>query len=309
MTIRYDRPVSHAATGAYRLGIAGIALLVVAILAHRFGPLTTPDFVALVLIAAIPASLAVPLALFGLMRLWQVGARGGVAAGKALFCAALPLAMVGSFAYSYVSRPQIYEVSTDLVDVPRWLTPPSANQQWLPRPSETTARQREAQYQAYPALIGRRYEGALDRVYEGVVKTAAASGFTVVATRGQEYAMPDITDQPLAPSTEEAPADNLAVIPVPLPRPAPLELRPALAPGEVDPGLPPGTVLIQAETRSLVLGLRFDIVIRLREEAETTLVDLRLASRYGPHELGMAAGLAEGYLHALDAELLGIAGN
>ena len=46
---------------------------------------------------------------------------------------------------------------TDLVDVPRWLTPPSANQQWLPRPSETTARQREAQYQAYPALIGRRY--------------------------------------------------------------------------------------------------------------------------------------------------------
>ncbi len=58
-----------------------------------------------------------------------------------------------------------------------------------------------------------------------------------------------------------------------------------------------------------MLGLPFDAVVRLREEAEMTLVDIRVASRYGPHDLGISDEIAEGFLHALDAELLGIAGN
>ena len=50
------------------------------------------------------------------------------------------------------------------------------------------------------------------------------------------------------------------------------------------------------------------LLIRLREEAETTFVDVRVASPYGQHDLGFSAGIAEEYLKALDAELLGIAG-
>jgi len=46
--------------------------------------------------------------------------------------------------------------------------------------------------------------------------------------------------------------------------------------------------------------------LRLREETETTLVDIRVASRFGPHDLGTSASLAEAYLLALDAEMLGI---
>ena len=69
------------------------------------------------------------------------------------------------------------------------------------------------------------------------------------------------------------------------------------------------TVRLQATTRTFALGLPFDVVIRLREEAETTLVDLRVASRFGPHDLGIGAEIAEHYMHALDAELLGIAGD
>jgi uncharacterized protein (DUF1499 family) len=67
-------------------------------------------------------------------------------------------------------------------------------------------------------------------------------------------------------------------------------------------------VTLQGETRTLVLGLHFDVIIRLREEAETTFVDIRVASRYGQHDLGFSDAIAEGYLKALDAELLGIAG-
>ncbi|MCM2476597.1 DUF1499 domain-containing protein [Rhizobium sp. CG5] len=300
MTIRYVRPVSHAASIAERLGFVALVMLVVVFLLHRFGQLATPDAVALVLFAAVLAALAVPLALIGLVRLWQVGALGGVAAVKALLFAALPLAVVALGAERYMTRPLLYDVSTDLIDAPAWIDAPSAPQRLLPRPAVVTPADREAQLIAYPGLTGRRYEGALDRVYEAVLKVAKTSGFVIRTSRGKEYALPEFL-----PQRQEEAEPGLAgglpqVVPVPLPRPLP---EPSQSAGETEP---PGTVRIQAETRTLLLGLSFDIMIRLREEAETTLVDIRVASRYGPHDLGLSAAIAEAYLHALDAELLGI---
>lgn len=299
MTIRYVRPVSHAARFAERLGFVALIMLVVVFLLHRFGPLATPDAVALLLFAAVLAALAVPLALVGLVRLWQVGALGGLASVRGLLFAALPLAVVAFGAERYLTRPMLYDVSTDLVDAPAWIETPAAPQRLLPRPATVTPADREAQLIAYPGLTGRRYEGALDRVYEAALKVAKARGFAIGASRGKDYALPEF----LPTQKEDEASPGLAgglpqVIPVPLPRPLP-----EIATGETEP---PGTVRIQADIRTLVLGLRFDVMIRLREEAETTLVDLRVASRYGPHDLGLSAAIAEAYLHALDAELLGI---
>ncbi len=302
MTIRYDRPVCRSAFLARRLGRAAAVFLVLVVLLHRFGPLTTPDFVALVLASAVPAALAVPLALFGLWRLWKVGALGGVAAAKALLYAALPLGLVGFAAFQYTTRPMLYDVSTDPVDPPAWITVPEAKQQWLDRPPVTPA-MRQAQVGAYPGLTGRRYEGALDRVHEAVVKVADLTGLTVTASRGHELLQPELVPLPQRKDTP-APAETIPDVgPVPLPRPAPQEFAVA------EPPEPAGTARIQAETRTLVLGLSFDVMVRLREEAETTLVDVRVASRYGPHDLGIGDVIAEHYLHELDAELLGVAGD
>ncbi len=307
MTIRYDRPVSRSAFLAWRLAVLGAGVLAIVVLAHRFGPLTTPDFVALAALAAVPAALAVPLALIGLARLWQVGALGGVAAGWALFYATLPLGLTGWAVWRYLDRPPIYDVSSDLADPPQWLRAPAARQQWLDRPAVTRT-SRDLQARAYPGFTGRRYEGALDRVYEAVRKVAETNGLLVVAERGQEFAVPEF--QPLSPEAPEA-ADDPGVdpnaapqgVPVPLPRPEPESPATALPPEPI------GTVRLQAVTRTFALGLPFDAVIRLREEAETTLVDMRVASRYGPHDLGIGTEIAEHFLHALDAELLGIAGD
>ncbi|WP_112827272.1 DUF1499 domain-containing protein [Rhizobium cremeum] len=302
MTIRYDRPVSRSAFLAMRLGFFSAGMLVLVILAHRFGPLKAPDFVALVLLSGIPAALAVPLALIGLARLWYVGALGGIAALKALVYAAIPLALIGFAAFRYFERPPIYDVSTDLVDPPGWLMPPDADQRWLQRPP-ITPESRELQYLAYPGLTGRRYDGALDRVYEAVRKVADQSRLEIVASRGQEYAMPEFQPRAAAAADEEN-ADALPrSVPVPRPRPEP-KTAPVYAEAE-----PEGTVRIQAKTRTLLLGLPFDVLIRLREEAEMTLVDVRVESRYGPHDLGIGTEIAEHFLHMLDAELLGIAGD
>lgn len=314
MHVRYDRPVSRSAFLARRLALFSLAMLAVVVLAHRFGPLATPDFVMLLLAVAVPALLAVPLALLGLARLWQIGALGGVASAWALVYAAVPLALPGYGYYLYVSKPRLTEVSTDLSDRPAFISVPEAKQHLLPRPALPPDAD-AAQLAAYPGLNGRRYEGAIDRVYEAVRKVAAENRLVVTASRGEEYGLPALELRPTTetPSEPSAAAEGAAPAapdealpesgPLPTARPEPSLIVP-LSDGE-----PQGTARLQFSTRTLVLGLPFDAVVRLREEAEMTLVDIRVTSRYGPHDLGISDQIAEGFLHALDAELLGIAGN
>jgi hypothetical protein len=308
MHVRYDRPVSRSAFLARRMALFSLGMLVVVVLAHRFGPLATPDFVLLVLACALPAALSVPLALLGLARLWQIGALGGVAAVWALIYAALPLALPGYGYYLYVTKPQLTEVATDLLDRPAWVSVPAAEQHLLPRPS-LPENADAAQLAAYPGLNGRRYEGAIDRVYDAVRKVAAANRLVVTASRGEEYGLPALELRPTTGTgiEEDTPSSSEEALPesgpLPTARPEPSLLVP------FDDGEPEGTARLQFSTRTLVFGLPFDAVVRLREEAEMTLVDMRVAARYGQHDLGISDRIAEDFLHALDAELLGIAGN
>lgn len=300
--IKYERPISHAARWARGIARFSCGLFLVAALAHRFGPVTTPHLVAIAIFSAGLAALAVLLAVIGFVRLWQVAAVGGVASFTALVYAAIPLGVAGLGGYAYLTKPAIYDVSTDTVTPPDWIERPAADQGWLPRATTVTPQDREAQIEAYPGLTGRRYDGALDRVFRGVKTVAANTGIVVVATEGEENAEADLEDLVVKPETN-APADSEPDnVPVPMSRPNSVVAdRPA--------GLRASDILLQGEWRSPIAGFRFDVLIRLREEAETTFVDMRVASRYGPHELGLAAGLADQFLHALDAELLGIAGD
>lgn len=301
ITIQYERPVSHAAHWARRLALFSCVLFLAVVLSHRFGPLTTPHFLVLAGIAATMAALAVLLAAIGLARLWQAGARGGKAALTALLFSLLPLGISGAAAYAYFHRPSLYDVTTDTLAPPPWLVEPAARQDWLSRAGVVTTRDREMQLQAYPALSGRRYEGALDRVYEGARKVATAYGITITGEAGLDNILADLEDLVVDPDKVAKSQEDLGEVPIPETRPGAMPTLPGIGGS--------GDVLLQGEWRSPIFGFRFDVVIRLREEAETTLVDMRAASRYGPHDLGIGAGLVEGYLKALDAELLGIAGD
>ncbi|MGI2035274.1 DUF1499 domain-containing protein [Rhizobium panacihumi] len=302
MTVRFVRPVSQSAHAARRIGLAALVLFLIALVAHRFGPLTGPDFVAILLFSSAIALVAVLFAVIGLMRLWQVGAEGGVASAWALAYAAPPVVLVVFAATLYFSTPPLYDVATDVADPPVWIREPHADQQWLQRATLVTPSDRQLQLTAYPELTGRRYEGAADRIYEAVAKVAKSTRISLDLKHGMELVEPDITEKPAPKTRAESGAvpDN---IPIPLPRPD--QLRPGKA--LVEEIGRPGDVILQGQTRTLILGLRFDVVIRLREEAETTMVDMRVASRYGGHDLGLSADIAQGFLRSLDSELLGLA--
>lgn len=310
MLLRYERPVSVSARLSRRVGLFSLLLLVVVLVAHRFGFIDTPTAVALGVLAAGLAALAAALALTGLWRLWQVGAEGGIAAGKGLMAAAPALALIGYGLFLYLTGPAVYDISTDPIDVPDWIAAPEADQVWMTRPAAPDPQARARALTAWPTLSGRRYEGALDRVWLAVKKVAEAEGIDIVATDGIEAGPGTAAaGKPALPAgagaepggeavaeTQEVPA----VGPLPLPRPSAEAMAALERLG--------GAVRLQGTLKTFLLGARFDLVIRLREEEETTLVDLRIASRYGPHDLGFGAAIAEHYLRALDAELLGIAG-
>ncbi|MBX5018026.1 DUF1499 domain-containing protein [Rhizobium lentis] len=301
MAIRFDRPVSSAAHASRLIGAFSLVLALAILIAHRFGGLATPYLVLLLVVAAGCALLAALLAAVGLRSLWVSGAEGGLAALAALIYAAFPLALGALAAERYLNLPEIYDVSTDPVAAPDWLSPPKADQIWLKRNPLVTPEDRERQMAAYPELTGRRYEGALDRVLEAVRKVAKQSGYTIVRSSGTSEPDRDLEDRPARPAPgDDAVSDAPGIIPVPTPRPYDDDVAKLIRGAN--------GVTLQATTRTLVLGLRFDILIRLREEAETTFVDIRVASRYGQHDLGFSAEIAGDYLKALDAELLGIAG-
>lgn len=300
MTVRYERPVSRAAYFSRRIAIFAFFLFAAAWALHRFGPLSTPSFLAVAIAAALLSVFATYLAVVGIGALWFRGARGGKASGAALFFSVLPLAALAYGASNYVNLPPIYDVSTDTALPPDWLEAPTADQSWLGPRGPVTAAARQAQLAKWRDLTGRRYDGALDRVYTAARKVAVAQGLAIRLERGApELALQEIPESEVG--KEEAVPDALDYIPVPVPRPAQ-----TLAD---DVELPPGDPSIQGEQRTFVFGFRQDVVIRLKEELETTLVDVRVASRYGDRDLGSGVAYAERYLRALDAELLGIAGD
>ncbi|PZU25025.1 MAG: hypothetical protein DI589_02200 [Shinella sp.] len=296
MAIRFERPVSRSAFWAKRLGFMALVLFVIVFVAGRFGGLSVPDFAALLLVAAALAAVAVLLALLGLAQLWRVGALGGLAAFAGLVFAALPLGVAGVAVAAYMTSPPVFDLSTDPADPPPFLKPRAGDQQWLPRAATPNGEWQAAG--AYVDLVGRRFDGAPDRLTAAVRKAARAVRMSIVATEGEA----------LAGSADAAPAaaptgkgGGNPAIPIPLPRPEPQLLSaPPVLIGK------PGDVLIQGVTRTLVFGMPFDIMIRLREEDDNTLVDVRAVARYGDRDFGIGAELIRAFLDALEAEMLGL---
>ncbi|MDH6268480.1 hypothetical protein M2360_003886 [Rhizobium sp. SG_E_25_P2] len=296
MPVRYERPVSHSAYSSRRLALFSLLFFVVALVLHRFGSFETPQFLAVAAVAAAVTGVATLMALLGLSMLWRHGARGGAASAQAILVSLPILAATAWMAQDYSDSPPIYDVTTDLSRAPQWLEEIRVDQSWLgPRlpPGEAD---RLLQQASYPGLTGRRYEGGLDRVYAAARQVALDMGVRITMEKGGPS--DDLRALPSGHPNEPA-ADAPDIVPVPEPRPGIDELLAAAQPQDA---------FIQGAHRTMLFGFRQDIVIRLHEEEETTLVDVRVAARYGRHDLGGGAALIAAYLKALDAALLGLAG-
>jgi hypothetical protein len=77
-------------------------------------------------------------------------------------------------------------------------------------------------------------------------------------------------------------------------------------------GRPPseqgGSVRIEAVARTLLMGFKDDVAIRISEEFGGVRVDMRSASRYGSHDLGANARRIQAFIFALREEITPTAG-
>ncbi|MER8370162.1 DUF1499 domain-containing protein [Mesorhizobium sp. M1378] len=67
-------------------------------------------------------------------------------------------------------------------------------------------------------------------------------------------------------------------------------------------------VTVDALAKSLLLGLPADIAIRVTDDGDAVIVDMRSASRYGRYDLGDNAARITDFLAALDQEVAGQVG-
>ncbi|OCW55648.1 DUF1499 domain-containing protein [Hoeflea olei] len=302
MPFRPQRPSSVAAAWSRRLGRFALLLAVMAVALHRAGILVLPNAVAAVLLAAFLAVVVLGLSLIGFFMLWRIGAKGGHAAFSGMVLALMVLVPVGLAASRYVLLPAIHDVSTDLANAPQWLNEPPVKASWLPRADGDTASARAEQAAAYPQVTGRRYDGAIDRVLQGVRAVAQERKWKQVDNIGVDLLVDGL--EPASDAGEAAVQSTGVADPARAPIPVP---RPDIENAAPEPV--PTYALIQYEKSTLILGIPQDILIRLVEEEATTFVDMRVATRDGNHDLGLNAELIRSFLRDLDIRLLGIAGS
>ena len=77
------------------------------------------------------------------------------------------------------------------------------------------------------------------------------------------------------------------------------------ASAQIDPQAPLERY-VEAVATSFLFGFESDVVIRLIEEEDGTLVDMRATSRWGAHDLGSNASRVNAFLTDLDAALQGL---
>jgi len=111
--MRAYAPTSPTAIWSRRVALVTLQLFVLTILLHQFAGLATPVAMRLFGLAAIAAAMAVALAVFALIRIWQNGAHGSRRALMAIFAAGLVLAGPAWSLPKLMMEPGVIEVTTD----------------------------------------------------------------------------------------------------------------------------------------------------------------------------------------------------
>lgn len=303
MPVVYRRPSSVSALWSRKIGYFVIILLMTAWIGHRFFSFETSNAIAVGLLASAIAATGLGLAVIGFSMLWLIGARGGRASFVGLCLNLVALLPFGLSLYRYVSLPEQFDVVTSNDVAIDWLRNPLRPQTWLSDDSSGEILLNMNNLRIYGQLTERRYEGAIDRVYRAIRAVASEEKLTVIARDGDDFLSPD------EPQIDEGEAAETTSIPVPAPTPrdrvnSPLQVQ--LADGVNS--FEGSTIRLQFAKNSLFLGIKHDILILLTEDETATFVNMRAATKQGPHDLGLNAELINSFLSKVDNRLLGIVG-
>ncbi|MEL6784387.1 MAG: DUF1499 domain-containing protein [Pseudomonadota bacterium] len=322
--VEQSRETSRAAQWCQRLAVFAIPYLAIVVLGHRFGAIDTQSTFWLLGLGVLILLVALMTGVRGLYELWTYGNQGGIRSARGIALSLILLLPFIWFGAKAFTLPPLYDVSTDLEDPPEFDTAlddrASATNPIEPFNDVT----RDLQLIHYPQIAARRYPLGVARVFRTVVLTIREQNWTVLTAN---------TEQGQAPIDEEG--SGLVAKPttdgngVPL-RPATPARRPIqISPAAEDEDIPAFDAIqvsptgrsggddeeenenaeeryVEAVATTLIFGFESDVVVRLVEEEDGTLVDMRSTSRFGPHDLGSNAARIVSFMQELDTVLQGL---
>jgi hypothetical protein len=321
---RVERPRSQAAVWCQRLAVFCLPYLLIVILGHRFGALDTISTFWLLGLAILMLLASIAAGCVGFYELWTYGHKGGISSARGMMLSAVLLLPFLYFAAQALLLPQIYDVSTDLDDPPTYFTVLAERSESMNPVLAPTELQKTLQLRAYPQLTARRYPLDTGQVFREVVALVTDRDWTVITTQSApgQAAIDSEGSGLIAKPVTDANGRPLR-IPKPSRRPVQGQSLPGNADGsaatefetvQVSPvGRDTQAILEEAEERyveavatSMLFGFESDLVVRLIEEEEGTLVDMRSTSRWGAHDLGSNATRIIDFMNDLDLSLQGL---
>lgn len=271
-----SRRSSRSAQYAPFCALAGLGLLVIAIAAHRLSLIQQPDLVLIAAGSVFFSFLALLLALKSFYNLWRSGDAGGRRALRAGFIAVVTLVPPALLLGQLAATPRIHDISTDL-ETPVQFNTVMGNEADMLRGQKTDAR-----------IVLLERLGLSDLTIQNSLSVDSMPDMLQ-----QISAYPEISGRQYDSAQDHV---LKAVIKV-------LKDQGLAATGTFGTAGKDVDVSVEATAKTFVLGLRSDVVVRLRDEAEQTTVDMRAVSRYGRYDLGYNAQLIESFFNALDLEM------
>ena len=273
---KVSRRSSRSARYAPFCALTGFGLLVAAVVLHRFSLIQQPDLVFIVTLSVFLSVLALLLAVKSFYNLWRSGDTGGRRAMRACLIALVTLVPPALLLGQITSTPRIHDISTDLETSVQFNTV-MGNEQDILQAQKPNIRMR-----------------MLDRLGLGDLIVQNSLGTDAVPDMLQQIsAYPEVSGRQYDSAQDHV---LKAVLKVLKDQGFGIVSISGVAGEDVD-------VSVEATARTFLLGLRSDLVVRLRDEAEQTTVDMRSVSRYGRYDLGFNAKLIGAFFDALDLEM------
>ena len=262
-----EEPISRLAVWSLRLALFALAATFIAIIIVRSGALDIVPALSTLAGALVLAVVAILMALGAGIVIWFQGC-GGVR--QALFAILIGCALIAYPAYLGVKAyklPSIYDITTDPIDPPQF----DAIARLRPRDANSVTYQglyaAELQHTAYSDIEPEETSATPQEAYDAAMKVITRRRWRIVDSRPPPPAAPPPARGSNPRQAREEPASD---------------------------------AVIEAVARSLILGFREDVVVRIRATSDGTRIDVRSASRYGRNDLGSNAARVRDLIGSID---------
>ena len=281
--VRPRGPFGRIASFAARFAVA---LLVATIAARWLGLVSLDELVAPLVLSAVAVALGLVAAMLTMLDAWLRGVRGGWVAIRALALAALAAIPVALLAQRGLAREPMLDLTTDPASPPALIG---------------AVADPDVPISAIEGLTTRRYEATIERVGAAVAAAVVDVGWPVDVSplRPESRVVPE-------PEPLEAEAQG-----IPVPRMRPLtEIERAVREAADRADLEAIAAARRQEEAIVTVGTRLvspvlriptDVTVRLRDDGDSTSVDVRVRAAEGRHDMGETERRARTFLDALDA--------